>query len=126
MVLWFMAEGVDLSVMVRYTGYSDATLARWLTRAGQHSTHLHDLLFRGLIMPLVQMDELYARVRGAASGRLAVGGHGSSFQSAAEAFIWADAKPKTGTPLSMTSHSASIPTVCRLSPPMAFVLTSRL
>jgi len=69
MVLWFMAEGVDLSVMVRYTGYSDATLARWLTRAGQHSTHLHDLLFRGLIMPLVQMDELYARVRGAASGR---------------------------------------------------------
>ena len=35
MVLWFMAEGVDLC----------------------------------LIMPLVQMDELYARVRGAAGGR---------------------------------------------------------
>jgi hypothetical protein len=69
MVLWFMAEGVDLSVMVRYTGFSDATLTRWLMRDGQHGTHLHDLPFRGLIMPLVQMDELYARVRGAASGR---------------------------------------------------------
>jgi hypothetical protein len=63
MVLWFMAEGVDLSVMVRYTGYADATLARWLSKAGQHSSRLHDTLFRGLVMPLVQMDELYARVR---------------------------------------------------------------
>lgn len=63
MVLWFMAEGVDLSVMVRYTGYADATLARWLNKAGQHSHQLHDVLFRGLVIPLAQMDELYARVR---------------------------------------------------------------
>jgi len=69
MVLWFMAEGVDTSVMVRYTGYSEATIARWLTKAGQHSTHLHDILFRGLVLPLVQMDELYAKVRGFNRGR---------------------------------------------------------
>jgi hypothetical protein len=61
MVLWFMAKGVDLSVMGRYTGFADATLARWLNKAGQHSSRLHDTLFRGLVIPLVQMDELYAR-----------------------------------------------------------------
>lgn len=58
-----MAEGVDLWVMVRDTGYADATLARWLSKAGQHSHRLHDVLFRGLVIPLAQMDELYARVR---------------------------------------------------------------
>lgn len=69
MVLFFMAEGVDISVMVRYTGYSESTIARWLTKAGEHSTHLHNLLFRGLVIPLVQMDELYAKVRGFTQGR---------------------------------------------------------
>ena len=29
-VLWFLAEGVDVSVLVRFTGRADATLARWL------------------------------------------------------------------------------------------------
>lgn len=69
MVLWFMAEGVELSVMVRYTGFADATLARWLTKAGQHSSRLHDTLFRGLVIPLAQMDELYARVRSSEHSR---------------------------------------------------------
>ena len=69
MVLWFMAEGVDMAVMVRYTGFADSTIARWLTRAGEHSTLLHDILFRGLVMPLVQIDELHARVRDAERSR---------------------------------------------------------
>lgn len=69
MVLFFMAEGVDISVMVRYTGYAESTIARWPTKAGQHSTHLHHLLFRGLVIPLVQMDELYTKVRGFTQGR---------------------------------------------------------
>jgi hypothetical protein len=30
MVLWFLVEGVDESVLVHYTGHSDATIARWL------------------------------------------------------------------------------------------------
>ncbi len=64
MVLWFLVEGVDLAVMVRYTaGTKDATLARWLERMGRHSKGLHNMLFRGLILALVQLDELYAKVR---------------------------------------------------------------
>ena len=31
-VLWLLAEGVDVSVLVRYTGHVDATLTRWLAR----------------------------------------------------------------------------------------------
>lgn len=63
LVLWFLAEGVDLSVMVRYTGKADATLARWLDRMGAHSAGFHDIFFRGLVLSLVQLDELHARVR---------------------------------------------------------------
>jgi transposase-like protein len=63
MVLWFLVEGVDVSVMVRYTGYGDATLARWLNRMGAHSAGLHNVFLRHLVIALVQFDELYARVR---------------------------------------------------------------
>jgi IS1 family transposase len=63
MVVWFVAEGVDYAVMVRYTGHQDATIARWLERMGQHSEGLHNALFRGLVLKLVQLDELYAKVR---------------------------------------------------------------
>ena len=63
MVLWFLVEGVDVAVMARYTGHKDATIARWLERMGRHSAGLHNVLFRGLILALVQLDELYAKVR---------------------------------------------------------------
>jgi transposase-like protein/IS1 family transposase len=63
MVLRFLVEGVDLSVMVRHTGHGDATLARWLNRMGEHSVGLHNIFFRHLVIVLVQFDELYARVR---------------------------------------------------------------
>ena len=63
MVLWFLVEGVDVAVMVRYTGHKDATIARWLERMGRHSVGLHNRLFRGLGLTLVQLDELYAKVR---------------------------------------------------------------
>lgn len=69
MVLWFLAEGVDYAVMVRYTGHQDATIARWLERMGQHSEGLHNALFRGLVLKLVQLDELYAKVRDSEQGR---------------------------------------------------------
>ena len=45
MVLWFLAEGVDMSVMVRFTGRVDATIARWLRRMGEHSAGWHDVWF---------------------------------------------------------------------------------
>ena len=63
MVLGLMAEGVDISVMVRYTGHADATVAHWLERMGAHSRHLHNCTFRGLVLTLVQLDELHAKVR---------------------------------------------------------------
>jgi len=51
-------------VLVRYIGRSDATLARWLERAGQQSQRWHTVLFQGLTLALVQMDELCVRMRG--------------------------------------------------------------
>jgi transposase-like protein/IS1 family transposase len=66
-VLWFLAEGVDASVLVRFTGHTDATLARWLERMGTHSQGWHNYLFRNLVLTVVQMDELYTRVRTTAS-----------------------------------------------------------
>jgi len=64
LVLWFLAEGVDVSVLVRYTGRSEATLTRWLERSAHQSARWHTLLFQGLSLALVQMDELCVRVRG--------------------------------------------------------------
>ena len=58
MVLWFLVEGVDMAVMVRYTGHKDATIARWLERMGQHSQGIHNVLFRELVLAVVQLDEL--------------------------------------------------------------------
>ncbi len=63
MVLWFLVEGVDVAVLVRYTGHKDATIARWLARMGEHSHQLHNVFFRGLMLAIVQLDELYAKVR---------------------------------------------------------------
>ena len=69
MVLWFLAEGVDMSVMIRFTGHTDATIARWLHRMGEHSQNWHNQLFRELTLMVLQLDELYTRVRGMASAR---------------------------------------------------------
>ena len=63
MVLWFLAEGVNYAVLMRYTGHKDATMARWLERVARHSRGWHDELFRGLVLKLVQLDELHAKVR---------------------------------------------------------------
>jgi transposase-like protein len=81
MCLWLLAEGVDVSVLCpwqfalancfkkplsgfSFTGHVDATLTRWLTRAGTHSDHLHNLLFVQLNLTYLQVDELHAPVAG--------------------------------------------------------------
>jgi IS1 family transposase len=69
MVLWFLAEGVNRAVLVRYTGQRDATLARWLERMGEHSQRLHNRLFRELVLSLVQLGELYAQVKDSEQAR---------------------------------------------------------
>jgi len=63
LVLMLLAEGCDISVLVRCSGHAHATITRWLERTGDHSSRLHDRFFQHLLLPLVQMDELYCRVR---------------------------------------------------------------
>ena len=63
MVLWLMAEGVDISVIVRYTGHADSTITRWLRRMGNHSQLLHNRFFHGLVLTFIQLGELHAKVR---------------------------------------------------------------
>jgi transposase-like protein len=64
MALWFLSEGVDLAVLVRYSGHAEATVMRWLERAGQHSETWHRLFMVGLAVAVVQLDEIYTRIRG--------------------------------------------------------------
>jgi IS1 family transposase len=45
-------------------GHVDATITRWLTRAGIHGDHLHTLLYVRLNLDYLQVDELYAPVAG--------------------------------------------------------------
>ena len=61
--LMLLAEGCDISVLVRCSKHCEATITRWLERAGKHSSLLHNRFFRDLVLTFVQMDELYCRVR---------------------------------------------------------------
>ena len=63
LVLMLLAEGCDISVLVRCSKHCEATITRWLERAGKHSSVLHDRFFRDLVLTFIQMDELYCRVR---------------------------------------------------------------
>jgi IS1 family transposase/transposase-like protein len=61
--LWWLAEGVDISVLVRRFGYHEETLTQWLNRAGAHGARFHAQTFLDLHFALIQMDELYAKVK---------------------------------------------------------------
>ena len=69
MVLWFLAEGLDQAVMIRFTGHSEATIARWLQRAGSHSQAWHHRYLRLLVPVVLQLDELHTRVRRVSKAR---------------------------------------------------------
>jgi IS1 family transposase len=62
-VLSALAEGLDVAAAVRVFGYREATITRWLIRAGQHAERLHDVLLRDLCLPHVQLDEIRTRLR---------------------------------------------------------------
>jgi IS1 family transposase len=62
-VLTALAEGLDVSAAVRVFGHRHATITRWLSRAGEHSTTLHDRFFHNLTLPHLQLDELRTRLR---------------------------------------------------------------
>jgi transposase-like protein len=62
-VLTALAEGLDVSAAVRVFRHSEATIARWLSRAGQHSETLHLRYFQNLHLAHVQLDEVRTRLR---------------------------------------------------------------
>ncbi len=61
-VMMLLAEGCDMSVLVRCTPHAEQTISCWLERMGEHSRLLNQY-FRNLALVFVQLDELYARVR---------------------------------------------------------------
>jgi IS1 family transposase len=63
MVLSALAEGLDPSAAERVFGFRQATMTRWLTRAGGHAHTLHKRFFCHLHLPHLQLDELRTRLR---------------------------------------------------------------
>ncbi len=63
MVLSALAEGLDASAAERVFGYRQATIATWLTRAGEYAQTLHERCFTNLQIPHLQLDELRTRLR---------------------------------------------------------------
>ena len=53
-VLWWLAEGVDISVLVRKFVYREETIAQWLNRAGEHGAELHARTFHDLNFDLIR------------------------------------------------------------------------
>ena len=62
-VLAALAEGLDPSAAERVFGYRQATITRWLTRAGKHAGLFHEHSFRNLHIPHLQLDEIRTRLR---------------------------------------------------------------
>jgi len=62
-VLSALAEGLDPSAAERVFGFRQATITRWLTRAGGHAHTLHERFFFHLQLPHLQLDELRTRLR---------------------------------------------------------------
>jgi hypothetical protein len=63
MVLSALAEGLDPSAAERVFGFRQATMTRWLTRAGGHAHTLHERFFCHLHLPHLQLDEICTRLR---------------------------------------------------------------
>ena len=55
-VLSALAEGLDPSAAERVFGFRQATITRWLTRAGEHAELFHERCFRNLHLPHMQLD----------------------------------------------------------------------
>jgi IS1 family transposase len=62
MVLTALAEGLDPSAAERVFHFRQATITRWLTRAGEHAHTLHERFFCHLWLPHLQLDELRTRL----------------------------------------------------------------
>lgn len=78
-VLSLLAEGVAVAALVRVFGHEEETIMRWLTRAGKQAGLLHDHYFHDLMVEHIQVDELYAKVRG----------------EEGKSWVWAGIEPRT-------------------------------
>jgi len=58
------SEGVDISAASRIFSHDERTIARWLSRTGEHSARLHDHFFHDLVCAHLQLDELVTKLRG--------------------------------------------------------------
>jgi IS1 family transposase len=67
LVLSALAEGLEASAAERVFGFRQATITRWVARAGVHAQSLHERRFRSLQIPHLQLDELRTRLRCATS-----------------------------------------------------------
>ncbi len=63
LVLSTLAEGLDVSAAERVFGFRDATITRWLLRAGAHAQTLQTRTFLQMEIPHVQLDEIRTRLR---------------------------------------------------------------
>ena len=63
MELSALVERFDLSAAERVFGFQQATMTRWLTRAGGHAHTLHERILCHLHLPHLQLDELRTRLR---------------------------------------------------------------
>jgi len=63
LVLTALAEGLSVAAASRVFGHTEATITRWVTRAGEHSAHLHHRWLQQLHLPHLQLDELRTRLR---------------------------------------------------------------
>jgi transposase-like protein/IS1 family transposase len=63
LVLSALAEGLDVSAAERVFGLRQATITRWLLRAGAHAQTLHQRTFCKMEIAHVQLDELRTRLR---------------------------------------------------------------
>jgi hypothetical protein len=58
-VLTALCEALSIAAALRVFGHRQATITRWLRRAGQHSATLHTRWLRNLDLPQQALDELH-------------------------------------------------------------------
>jgi IS1 family transposase len=63
-VLHAVAEGLSSHAAARVFHVSETTVRNWISRAGQHSQHLHHRMLHNLKLTHIQLDELRLKLRG--------------------------------------------------------------
>jgi transposase-like protein len=64
MALHLMCLGMSCADIAEFVGIDEATVTLWLERGGQHAQQLHEQSCADQTPAVVQMDELYAGLRG--------------------------------------------------------------